>query len=143
MTPPQAASLDPPAVLAALLVAAGLSEGLANIIGPYAVILLGATCGAAWALGDRPASTSKGWAVLYFLRINVTALLLVAGLATLAHKWTGFEGVDWLLAPIAIVVGGVGDNWPAVGKWVLSRLGRLIENKTGTADQGKQGDSNG
>lgn len=99
---------------------------LAGIIGPYAVILIGSTVGAAWSLGRRD-QTAKMGAAWYFLRINLTALLVTVGLATLAGKWLGVEDSRYLLAPIALIVGGVGDDWPRLARWVLMlRLRALL-----------------
>lgn len=122
--------LDP--VSAAVTIAAlAVSPQVAALIGPYAVILLAATTGAAWSLGRAEQMTRRG-AVWYFLKLNATAALLVVGLATLVTKaWPAFDGVDWMLAPISLLVGGVGDDWPAVGRWVIGRFGRLVERNTG------------
>lgn len=122
--------LDPVSVAVAI---AGIvvSPQLAAMMGPYAVILLAATTGAAWSLGDRQPG-SRLSAVWYFLKINATAVLLVVGMATLVTQaWPSFEGVNWMLAPISLLVGGVGDNWPAVGRWIVARIGRLVEQRTG------------
>ena len=128
MNPPQ--TLDPVSVAVALI-AVGLSPQIAALIGPYAVIILAATTGAAWSLGKRDPATRSS-AVWYFLKLNATAVLLVVGLATLVTQmWPAFTGVHWMLAPISLLVGGVGDDWPDVGRWVVGRLGRLIDNRTG------------
>ena len=103
---------------------------LASIVGPYAVILMAATLGAAWALGRRPPDAKIG-ATLYFLRLNVTAVLVTVSLANLTSQWAGMEDGSWLLAPIALFVGSVGDDWPKVSKWLMLRLARLIERRTG------------
>lgn len=107
-----------------------LGPAMAEIVGPYAVIIVAATCGAAWSLSRRETSTRRS-ALLFFARINATAALITVGLATLTHQAFGLEGVNWLLAPVAMLVGGVGDDWPDVGRWVINRLGRLIERRAG------------
>lgn len=126
MTPPQ---LDPVSVAIAL---AGVLFGpaLAAIIGPYAVIIIGATVGAAWALGRRDPAAKLG-AAWYFLRLNATAVVVTVGLANLAARWLGVTDHSWLLAPIALFVGGVGDDWPKVGRWALVRIGRVLERRAG------------
>lgn len=126
--------LDPVSVGIAL---AGVIFGpaLAGIIGPYAVIIISATVGAAWALGrrDKAARLGSAW---YFLRLNATAVLVTVGLANLAARWLGVSDHTWLLAPIALIVGGVGDDWPRVGRWLLVRAGRLFERRTGSGGGG-------
>jgi len=41
----------------------------------------------------------------------------------------------WLLAPIALIVGCVGDDWPKVGRWVFTRVGRLFERRLNGGDK--------
>lgn len=104
---------------------------LAGIVGPYAVIFLGSTVGAAWSLGRRKPGPRTG-AAWYFLRLNATAALVTVSLANIAAQWVGTEESHWLLAPIALAVGLVGDDWPRTFRWLCRRLGRLIERRTGT-----------
>ena len=61
---------------------------LAAVVGPYAVILIASTVGAAWALGRRDPSARIG-AAWYFLRLNATAVLVTVGLASIAGLWMG------------------------------------------------------
>lgn len=103
---------------------------LAAVIGPYAVIIIASTVGAAWALGRRDPGARLG-AALYFLRLNATAVLVTVGLANLGARWLGYDDTRWMLAPIALVVGGVGDDWPRVGRWILHRVARVLERRAG------------
>ena len=103
---------------------------LAGVIGPYAVIIIASTVGAAWSLGRRDPSARLG-AVWYFLRLNATAVMVTAGLATLAGRWLGVAETNWMLAPLALLVGGVGDDWPRLARWVFERAGRVLERKAG------------
>lgn len=109
---------------------------LAAIIGPYAVILIAATVGAAWSLGGR-APTSRGSAVRYFALLNATALLVTVQAANALALWFGMQNTTWMLAPIALVIGGVGDAWPRIGQWIVARMGRLIERRM-DGDGGQQ-----
>lgn len=124
--------IDP---VSAAIALAGLLFGptLAGIVGPYAVIILSATVGAGWSLGRRDQSLRFG-AAWYFLRLNATAVLVTASIATLAAKWLGVAEQNWLLAPVAIVVGAVGDDWPRIGKWLIVRAGRFFEKRTDTGE---------
>ncbi|MFZ7321227.1 hypothetical protein [Comamonas jiangduensis] len=126
--------LDPVNVAVALA-SVIFGQALAGIIGPYAVILIASTVGAAWALGRRDPA-SKLNAVWYFLRLNTTAVLVTVSLASLAGRWMGHEDTTWLLAPIALIVGGVGDDWPRLGRWVFLRAGQVVERRTGGGDGG-------
>lgn len=112
--------LDPVSV-AVVLASTLFGPQLAAIIGPYAVILLGATVGAAWALGRRE-TDKKSSAVAYFMLINGTAVLVTVGISDLVGRWLGHEDCNWLLAPVAMVIGGVGHDWPGVLKTVQEKI---------------------
>lgn len=120
-------SLDPVSVAIALS-SVIFGPALAGIVGPYAVIIIASTVGAAWALGRR-APDEKLSAVLYFVRLNMTAMLVTVSAANMAVQWMGIEDGQWMLAPIALLVGCIGDDWPRVGRWLMTRLGRLIERR--------------
>jgi len=105
---------------------------LAHIIGPYAVILLASTTGAAWALGRTEPMSSRLDATLFFVRLNLMALLLTVPAAHAATRAFDIHDTSWLLAPIALMIGAIGNDWPKVGKWVLTRVARLFERRTGT-----------
>ena len=107
---------------------------LAHIVGPYAVILLASTTGAAWALGRTAPMSSRVSAILFFLRLNLMALLLTVPLAHGASAAFEFNEANWLLAPIALGIGAIGNDWPAIGKWFVTRLGRIFERRTGTSN---------
>ena len=125
--------IDPISVATAFASALFGAE-LAHFIGPYAVILLASTTGAGWALGRHPPLEGRLQSLWFFARLNMLALLLTVPLAALSAWAFKLEDASWLLAPIALFVGGVGDDWPKVGTWVAKRLGRLIEKRTDTGD---------
>lgn len=120
-----------PVTVAILLAGTVLGPDLAHVIGPYAAILLASSTGAAWALGRR--DPLHGWTsvVWYFSRINFTSLILTVPLTFLLIRTFGLEWANWMLVPVGLLIGGIGDDWPQVGKWVVSRLGRLIERRAG------------
>ncbi len=121
--------LDPVNVAIALA-SVIFGPALAGVIGPYAVILIASTVGAAWSLGRRDPSARLG-AAWYFLRLNATAVVLTAGLANLAGRWVAGDDTTWMLAPIALLVGGVGDDWPRFCRWIGLRVIRLFERRAG------------
>lgn len=125
--------LDPIAV-AVFIIGSFFGPELAQVVGPYAVIFLGSTTGAAWALGRQ--QPLEGWRSLvwYFTRINFTSLLFTVPLALIAIRFFGLEEANWLLVPISLLIGGIGDDWPRVGRWIVERLGRLIERRVGVSD---------
>lgn len=127
-------NLDPVSVAVALLTVS-IGPQLAAIVGPYAVIVLASITGAAWALGRREESTRTA-AFAYFGRIAATAVLLSVAIESAVHRWVLETDTHWLLAPIALLVGGIGDDWPTVGRWVIERIGRLIERRAGAGGDG-------
>ena len=115
--------LDPTHV-AITVASAVLAPALAEVVGPYVIIFIASTIGASWALG-RQATMSRLKALLFFLRINFTAAIVTSSIASALAKQLGYasgtgEGL-WLIAPIALVIGGVGDDWPALIHWVVKR----------------------
>lgn len=122
--------LDPVGVVIAL-VAVVLSPDLAAVIGPYTVIIIASTIGAAWSLGGKP-PMDKWSALGYFVMLAGTACMITVAATLGLAKLLGLtDAVHWLIAPVALLIGGVGDNWPAIGRWIIARLGRLIERRTG------------
>lgn len=115
--------LDPTHV-AVTIASAVLAPALAEVVGPYAIIFVASSIGASWALG-RQATMSRLKALLFFLRINATAAIITVFLADFLAKQLGYisgSGEDlWLIAPIALVIGGVGDDWPTLIQWVVKR----------------------
>lgn len=117
-----------PVIAVTALVALLTGNELAQVVGPYAVILLGATTGAGWSLG-RQEVMSRAASLLYFAKMNFTALLVTVPLAAMATEVFKLQDQDWLLVPISLLVGGIGNDWPRVGRWIINRLGRLIERR--------------
>lgn len=128
--------LDPVAVAVAIF-GSLIGPELAQVIGPYAVIFLASSTGAAWALGRSEPKTNWRQVIWYFSRINITSLLITVPLAMMAVRWFGLEEANWLLVPLGLLVGGIGDDWPRVGRWVFDRLARLIERRAGVDSNGE------
>ena len=117
--------------LAALL----FSNALSSVIGPYAVILAASMVGAAWSLGSRERGSNTA-AVRYFVLMGATAMLVTVQIANGIALWLGLDGTTWLLTPVALMIGAIGGRWPVVMKWIIERIGRLIERRVG-GDGGK------
>lgn len=126
MTPP---SLDPVHATTAI-VAVFFGPTLAAYVGPYAVIILCASVGSAWSLGRRPVTTRSG-AFKYFLLMSGTALVLTVPLAQWLGGWLGHDDSRWLFSPVALLIGGVGGDWPKLLTWAGGRVLRLIERRAG------------
>lgn len=123
--------LDPPSV-AITVMTIFFSPAMAQVAGPYVVIILGSFVGASWSLGSRH-KTSRLSAAIFFVRMVFTAILVTVGLTKglSALLGTGAEDSYWLLTPVSILVGGIGDNWRKIVVWGIKFLGRFTERKTG------------
>lgn len=76
----------------------------------------------------------------YFLKLNATALLVTVPIASGVQHMLGWQDANWLLVPVGLLVGGVGNSWPKVGEWFVGWLGRLLEKRTGTEQPTKKDD---
>ena len=132
MTPPP---LDPSSVASALI-GALIGAELASYVGPYAVIAAGGAAGACFALSRMPPS-GRAFAYSFVAAMTALSLMLTASIAEMIHY--AFPGIDvrWLLVPVALIVGGIGHDWPNVGGWIVTRAGRLFERRTGIDGAGK------
>ena len=128
---------DHPSLIILLVTALGyaFSPAMAAVLAPYLLMLFDALVGAAWGLKRRTSSDRKG-AFMFVLLMLGTALIFTMPFAVYLQKYTGENTVQWLLAPIALLIGAVGESWPSVGAWLAGLLKRLVLKwaKTG-ADQ--------
>ncbi len=110
----------------------------AAVIGPYVVVIVTAAVGASFSLIRRERATRTN-AVLFFLRVCGLASLLTVGLSALLAGAHPSLSERALLAPVAFVIGLVGDDWPAVSTWAVRKLSRLIDvlirERGGRADE--------
>lgn len=113
-------------VLAAVF-ATYASPTLASALGAYAAIILSSVAGAGWALTrsqkDRTMRSTLGYAVLLVL----TSTIITVVAATLAQAYLPSVSTEDLLAPMALFIAAVGDDWPTMAKgavsWVANRFG--------------------
>ncbi len=91
---------------------------LAAVIGPYAVILIAASTGAAFGLGRRGPSTRMD-ALRFYIRMNFLAALLTILICNLLETYVFRTEVKWALIPVALAIGWIGDDWPRVFAWVM------------------------
>lgn len=119
--------------VAIALAATVFGPAIAEVVGPYAVIFLGALLGAAWSASRRPPPTQTGLranfgTLGYIALLVLLAVLVTVPCATLAASYLpgGLES-RVLLAPVAAVIAGIGPDWPGVFKWGLQLIQTLIE----------------
>jgi hypothetical protein len=121
-------------VTVAIAIATALfGREIAAVVGPYAVIVLGALLGAAWSASRREQST-PGNTFGHMLLMVGWALIVTVPLAAVAGTYAGLES-KWLLGPVAVVIAGIGQDWHAVASWVLGRLRALVERRGGGEQQ--------
>lgn len=102
------------------------SNEVANVVGPYMVIAVAATVGASFSVARRDKDTRLG-AVWFFAKLVILAVLVTVGLAALATAHYPALQERSLLAPIALLVGFVGEGWPALLGKVMKFLGGLLD----------------
>lgn len=96
----------------------------ASVVGPYLLIIFAAITGAAWSLG-RYEFKSKWSAFFYFLRVAFTAILLTVGISKLVGLYMASEQTDWLIAPVALIIGLIGNEWNQIFLWCFNAVTQL------------------
>jgi hypothetical protein len=138
-------SLDPVAVLV-LLSALLFSPRVAAVVGPYLVIVMGASLGAFWRLRQRNRDErrdSRASALTFFVAVNVGALLFTASAALIAQRYVPLISDESILfAPIAFGIGIIGERWPAIGQWAAAKFNRATDAYI-RLRAGNSGDSDG
>ena len=101
-----------------LISTAVFSAEAAAIIGPYMAIVVAAAIGASFSLAKRE-KTTRVSALWFFLRVCGLAVVVAGGLSALLAKFHPVLTERALLAPVAFIIGLVGDEWGSVGRWGL------------------------
>lgn len=122
--------------LAVLIAAAVFSHAVAEVVGPYLVIVVASAIGASFALARREKST-RGRALWFFTRVVGLAVLLTVGLAAAASAYRPDLSPRVLLAPIALLIGFIGDGWPRLLAKLVQMLYGLLDLARGPAKDGK------
>lgn len=99
---------------------------VAELVGPYSVIVLGAALGGAWSASRREAG-SRTSTVGHMLLMIGLALLITVPLAFLGSQYLPVDP-KWLLGPVAVVIAGIGPDWPKVGAWLIGQVRGLLES---------------
>jgi len=91
------------------------SSEVASVVGPYMVIVVGATLGASFKVARRE-KTTRTSAVLFFLRVVGMAVFLTVVLALILNSYRPDLSPRVTVAPIAILIGFI--DWP----WALTKI---------------------
>lgn len=113
--------------LFALFAAWIFSPQIAVVVAPYMLIVTANVVGASLSLARRP-TTSRLSALGYFLRIIGIGVLVTVGISSLLASYHQSLTERALLAPVALVIGIVGHDWPRIGKSIVAGIFRLIDN---------------
>lgn len=105
---------------------------LGPLAGPYALIVFAALAGALWPLSASATQTRADGAWL-LLRCTLTAIALTAFIASGLDKFWAIPASD-ALAPVALIIGALGNGWRHVFASVATAIGAII---------GKAGGQNG
>lgn len=117
------------AVIAALV----FSNEVAIVVAPYILIIVASLVGASFALGRRE-TTSKLNAAFFFIRVAGMAVFLTAWLASYISTKQPDLHERLLLAPIAIFIGWIGDDWPKIFTKVLKFALRMLDLARGKGE---------
>lgn len=102
------------------------SAEVADVVGPYLVIITASAIGASFSLKRREKSRRTS-ALLFFLRVCGLAILLTVGVSAVVAGYHPSLSERVLLAPVAFMVGLVGDDWPAIASWVAGKISAFID----------------
>lgn len=108
------------------IAAAMFSSDVAAVIGPYIAVIVTASIGASFSLARRDKATRVN-AVFFFVRVCGLASLLTVGVSAMVAGVHPSLSERALLAPVAFGIGLIGDDWPAVARWVVSKVGAFVD----------------
>lgn len=123
--------------LAVLIAAAVFSNSVAEVVGPYLVIVVASAIGASFALARRE-KTTRGRALWFFTRVVGLAVVLTVGAAVAVSAFRPDLAPRTLLAPIALLIGFIGDGWPKLLAKVVQVLYGMLDLVRGSAGNGRK-----
>lgn len=94
------------------------SRDVANVVAPYFVILIASAVGASFALARSEKGTRLA-GIWYFARVCGLAMLVTVLIATFLASYHQSLTPRLLLAPIAFMIGFIGDDLPDMARKVL------------------------
>lgn len=112
------------------------APNVAEVVGPYVVIVSASIIGASFALKRRE-KTARLAALWYFLRVAGLAVLITVSLAGIGSTYYSSLTERVLITPVALVIGAIGDDWPKLLRAVVRFIFR-----TGDLARGNAKDSN-
>lgn len=121
----QNAPIDPISVMVTMA-SIVFAQEVAHVVGPYLVIIFASTIGASFAVAARPREplSSAAW---FFFRVNGLSILLTYSISAAVHTRYPIDDMRSWFAPVAFIIGFIGDRWPAVMSWAVKKLSKLID----------------
>lgn len=95
--------------------------------GPYALIVFAALAGALWPLSASDTATKKAGAWL-LLRCTLTAIVLTFFIVAVLEKFWSIHP-DEMIAPVAFMIGALGNGWRSVAKAFGDAVGSFFERR--------------
>jgi hypothetical protein len=89
------------------------SAEVAAVVGPHILMAIAAAVGASFSLARRE-KTTRLRAIGFFLRVMGLAVLVTGSIAAFTNAQHPSISERALLAPVALLVGFIGDGWPAL-----------------------------
>lgn len=100
----------------------------AQVLGPYVVIFLASTVGASFAL-YRAETMTRAASLFFFARLVGLAVLVSGAMAMLLERWLGPDTASYSVIFVALIIGFIGPDWPALGGRALEWGRRWLEKK--------------
>jgi len=102
---------------------------LGPMVGPYAVIIFAALAGAMWPLSSAEtiSRTAGAWLLI---RVTTTAVVLTVFLAAAIERSWGLPALE-ALAPVALMIGALGNGWRMVWDALAGAIRTLLERLAG------------
>lgn len=107
------------------------SREVANIVAPYAVILVASAVGASFALSRRQGTTRFSGAC-YFIRVCGLAMLITVGIASFIATYHESLTTRLMIAPVAFMIGFVGDDLPEMARKAIGYFVDRFKPKGGS-----------
>ncbi|NVM87645.1 putative membrane protein YiaA [Variovorax sp. SG517] len=102
------------------------APNVAEVVGPYIVIVLASIIGASFALKRRE-KTARLAALWYFLRVAGLAVLITVSLAGIGSSYYSSLTERVLITPVALVIGAIGDDWPKLLRAIVRFIFRAVD----------------
>ena len=111
------------------------APGVAAVVGPYIMIVLASVVGASFATKRREKTTRLA-ALVYFLRVAGLAVLVTVSIASAASSYYDNITERVLITPVALAIGAVGDDLPALIRYLAGKFFGAVDFFRGGGGKG-------